>query len=462
MTIAGAGVVSAARMASTVVCSGCGHAAAAGDPYPFRCPRAGTDDGDHVMVRVLDNARVRFPAPAGRAAEPNPFLRYRSLLHPYHLAVAGDLGDDGYRGLVEYLDRELARWDGRGFRATPFGRQAGLSTALGCTGAGGAWVKDETGNVSGSHKGRHLMGLVLHLEVAELLGLADRTYRPHLAIASCGNAALAAAVVAAAAGRRLKVFVPVDADPAVLGRLDELGAYVVACPREPGAVGDPTYLRLQTELTNGAIPFTCQGPENGLAIEGGLTLGYEIATDLAAAGEELDHVVVQVGGGALASAVMQGLREAVELGALRKLPRIHTVQTAAAYPLARAYERVRDLLPAEPTSADVDRALRTAARHRSSYMWPWESEPASIAHGILDDETYDWRAVVAGMLATGGEPVVVDEDLLAEANTVAVETTGIPVDPTGSAGLAGLMALRRSGRVAADQRTAVLFTGVRR
>ena len=179
-------------------------------------------------------------------------------------------------------------------------------------------------------------------------------------------------------------------------------------------------------------------------------------------GDTLDHVVVQVGGGALASAVLQGLREAVQLGALGHLPQVHTVQTSAAYPLARAYDRVRAMLPAEPTAAEVDRALRTAARHRSSYMWPWDSEPKSIAHGILDDETYDWRAVVEGMLETGGEPVVVDEELLAEANALAVRSTGIPVDPTGSAGLAGLLALRRSGRITSDERAAVLFTGVLR
>lgn len=449
-------------MASRMVCSGCGRVADPADPYPFRCAAAGTDDVDHVLVRQLDTTAVRFPAPADGAAEPNPFLRYRALLHPYHLATARGLGDAAYRALVGGLDRELARLDGHGFRATPFGRRARLSGALGCTDAGGVWVKDETGNVSGSHKGRHLMGLLLHLEVVERLGMTANAPRPHLAIASCGNAALAAAVVAAAGDRRLRVFVPVDADPLVLDRLRELGAHVVVCPREPGVAGDPTYLRLRTDLLSGAIPFTCQGTENGLAIEGGLTLGYEIASDLAAAGEELDHVVVQVGGGALASAVVQGLREAVDLGALHRMPRVHTVQTAAAYPLARAYERVRALLPADPTAGQVAGALRQAAAHRSSYMWPWETEPKSIAHGILDDETYDWRAVVAGMLTTGGEPVVVDEDLLAGANTLAVGTTGIPVDPTGSAGLAGLMALRRSGRIGPGDRVAVLFTGVRR
>ncbi len=95
-------------------------------------------------------------------------------------------------------------------------------------------------------------------------------------------------------------------------------------------------------------------------------------------------------------------------------------------------------------------------------MWPWEREPHSIAHGILDDETYDWLAVVEGMLATGGTALVADEATLTRANALAREATGIDVDPTGSAGLAGLLALRAEGEVGDDERVAVLFTGVTR
>ena len=95
-------------------------------------------------------------------------------------------------------------------------------------------------------------------------------------------------------------------------------------------------------------------------------------------------------------------------------------------------------------------------------MWPWEEEPHSIAHGILDDETYDWFAVVRAMFDTGGSPIVVDEETLAEANDLARSTTGIDVDPTGSAGLAGLLHLVREGAVDPAETVAVLFTGVRR
>ena len=163
-------------------------------------------------------------------------------------------------------------------------------------------MKDETGNVSGSHKGRHLMGVLLHLLVAERIGRTDPARRPELAIASCGNAALAAAVLARAADWPLRVFVPSDAEPGIVARLAGLGADVSTCPRQPGQPGDPSYHRLLAELAAGAIPFTCQGNLNGLAIEGGETLGFELVAGLSAAGMALDHLVVQVGGGALATA----------------------------------------------------------------------------------------------------------------------------------------------------------------
>jgi threonine synthase len=391
-------------------------------------------------------------------SEPNPFVRWRGLFHSYHLATGYGMGDQDYVELVRDLDDKVAGVDGHGFVVTPFGPSEGLAGALG-TGAS-IWVKDETRNVSGSHKARHLFGLLVHLEVVRRLGMTEGT-PPPLAIASCGNAALAAAVVAAAGRRRLLVFVPTDAEPAVVDKLRGLGAEITVCPREDGVAGDPTYHRLQAAIADGALPFTCQGNENGLAIEGGETLGYEMAAALAGQGR-LDHVVIQVGGGALGSAVAQGLSEAAAFGVVAGMPRLHTVQTAGAWPLARALGKVAGLLPANPGPQEVHDAVRYAAAHRSEFMWPWETVPHSLAHGILDDETYDWVALVEAMLATGGQGLVVDEDEIAEANAVARETTRIEVDPTGSAGLAGLAQLCRRGDIGEHEQAAVLFTGARR
>jgi threonine synthase len=323
------------------------------------------------------------------------------------------------------------------------------------------------------------MGLLVYLEVVERVGMA-MAGEPDLAIASCGNAALAAAMVARAGDRTLQVFVPTWGDPKVIARLEELGATVNVVPRQEGVPGDPTYHALQRAIAGGALPFTCQGNENGLAIEGGMSLGYELASQLGEEGASLDRLFVQVGGGALASAVIQGLREARDLGALASIPRINTVQTAGGYPLKRGYDRLAVRIVDRLGLADAEdarRADRIASRfgspavqdelgyvaaHRSEFMWPWEEEPKSIAHGILDDETYDWLAVVRGLLETGGWPITVSEETLIEANSLARAATGIDVDHTGSSGLAGLLQLEGEGLVGSGESVGVLFTGVRR
>lgn len=444
-----------------LACAGCGALGPAHHPFTPRCPsRRPGDDIDHVMARGIDLNRLDPPADPN----PNPFVRYRALFHAYHVARAAGWADTRYVDLVRELDDAVAAVDGHGFRVTPLVRAKDLAEAAGLGPMGTVWAKDETGNVAGSHKARHLFGILLELLVAESVAGLDPA--SPLAIASCGNAALAAAVVARAAGRRLQVFVPSSADPAVVDRLRTLRAVVIECERREGEAGDPSYLRLQEALAKGAVPFTCQGPDNGLAIEGGATLAWEIADALRAGGTTLDRIVVQVGGGALASGIALGFDDAAAIGAIDAPPRLDTVQTRGGWPLVRAWERVLDDLgvvagtPVDP--GVVHDGLRRVANQRSRYMWPWETEPTSVAHGILDDEAYDWLAVVRAMLVTGGRAVVVDEPALLEANALACEATGIDADETGTAGVAGLLALARGGIVRPDESVAVVLSGVRR
>jgi threonine synthase len=494
------------------------------EPFPFRCRHALPGDGiDHVLRRTLHVATWRSVTPPDdeetfvqswlganggwRSAMEgqSPFLKYRQRFYSYHLARANGLPEAEFAAIVAELDDAIQAQEGLGLRATPFARSEALARGLG--GAPGAiWVKDETGTVSGSHKARHLFGIMVYLRVVESLlqrGLfpEDAPGAAHvvaavaepLAIASCGNAALAAAVVARAVDRALDVYVPPWADASVVSRLAQYRANVHVCERREGEQGDPCYLRFREAVALGAIPFCCQGPANGLTIEGGQTLAYEMLDALE--GETLDRVFVQVGGGALASACVRAFEEALAAGAIDRLPRLHAVQTEGAWPLARAWDRlaclvlqrlgdpmgadVRDLSPheraeaARTIGARADRALlfaalREAATHRGRFMWPWEHEPHSIAHGILDDETYDWLAVVEGMLLSGGWPIVAGEADLERAHDLARHTTGIPVCHSGSAGLAGVLALQRQlgadtpGQLAPSEQVAVLFTGVDR
>ncbi|MCB0996760.1 MAG: pyridoxal-phosphate dependent enzyme [Acidimicrobiales bacterium] len=423
-----------------VHCAVCAAAGAIVDGCPTRQAAAGQRGG------------AWLDAPPGAAwverDDPNPFVARRELLWSYHRALAAGWTDDAFVALVRRLDDAVAAVDGTGFVATPFENQAPLAEAVG---AGELWVKDETGSVAGSHKARHLFGLALHLAVD------DVPQQQRLAISSCGNAALGAATIAAAAGRPLDVFIPTWADPRVVDRLDALGATIHVCERRRGEQGDPCMLRFRDGLGEGALAFGCQASENLLTLDGGRTLAWELADQLRVADTSLDHLAIQVGGGALATSVVAGLLEAARFGAIDRLPAIHAVQTEGCAPLDRAWQR----LVARAEADGVDAALHHAGTNPSEYMWPWEDEPSSAASGILDDVTYDWLGIARGLFDTGGSSVVVAEPTVSDANRLAREHTAIPVDATGTAGLSGVLELRRRAHspIGASARVGVLFTG---
>lgn len=417
-------------MAQGLTCS-CGAVAAADS---WACPRRDYDDGDHVLS---------LPAPAWSVDDSSqqPFVRYRRMLRSW-----AEVDDDSwFVDRVGQLDVAVAEVDGHGFQITPCAEfsigdlpnRAELSSRSAVRRR--VTVKDETDNVSGSHKARHTFGLMLHLLARERQAClaGSPPARPDLAIASCGNAAVAAAVVAAAERWPLTVYVPSDAEAGAVARLRELDATVKFCPRIDGQEGDPSYHRFRDAVRDGAVPFGCQGPDNGYTIDGGRTLGYELAEQA----PDISRVYIQVGGGALAASVAQGL------AAGRSQAALMAVQTEGCAPLARAWDRTAEL-----------GGVNEARRQRASVMWPWAPTPASAATGILDDETYDWAAVTEAMIATGGHPVVVPEPLVTEACETARSATGINVSPTGSAGLAGLLC----NDPPAEATSAVLFTGAQR
>jgi threonine dehydratase len=198
-------------------------------------------------------------------------------------------------------------------------------------------------------------------------------------------------------------------------------------------------------VRGGSLPFAVQGPENAWCLDGGRTIGWELALQLEQRQPApLDRLYAQVGGGALAACAWLG---AADHGAV---PRLHAVQTEGCAPLARAWDLVRA----------AGAPVRAAATQWRSYMWPWDHEPASMADGILDDETYDWIPVLDGMARSGGAPVVVTESQVEQAWHLGRDSTGIDVSPTGTAGLAGLLAMRHD--VGDDETVAVIFSGVER
>ena len=91
-------------------------------------------------------------------------------------------------------------------------------------------------------------------------------------------------------------------------------------------------------------------------------------------------------------------------------------------------------------------------------MTPWE-HPQSLADGILDDETYDWLGVFDAIGRRGDAPVVAAESDIVAAHELA-RSAGFDVSPTGSAGLAGLLATVSA--IPPTERVAVVMSGLAR
>ena len=431
-----------AVVAGRLRCASCGTVVPVSTALSWRCPGAVAGDRRHVLTIESDDIGTDF-VPDDSA---NPFVAFRRMLAWDAFAASTGMSDDDRRSFIERADDLVASVAGTGFRFTPVSREPRLSDELGFSGAAGVWVKDETHNVAGSHKARHLFTELLHLLLAESRGLAPWTAstRPELAIASCGNAAIAASTLAAAVRWPIRVFVPESAAGVVIETLNALDATIERCPRrDDDPPGDPCVLRFRERVAAGAVPFGVQGTENAWCLDGGRVIGWEIVHQLGR--DALTHMIVQVGGGAFAA----GIGEAFVLSGCSAA--LVAAQTEGCAPLERAWRM------ATSTGGTLGAGPRW-----SECMWPWESMPTSLADGILDDETYDWVEVCDAMTKTGGFPVVSPESDVVEAYAMAHRSTRIDVSPTGSAGLAGLITLRSANRITADDRVGVVFSGVRR
>ena len=368
----------------------------------------------------------------------NPFLRYRTRLDSYQRAMAQGWTDADFVSLVERLDAAIAEVDGHGFATTDFRLFADLHAGS------HVWVKDDTKNVSGSHKSRHLFGVALSLAV-------DGERTGELAIASCGNAAIASSVIAKALDRTIRVFIPTWADAAITTTLKNNGAVIQVCPRQEGESGDPTYLRFLEAVEAGAIPFSVQSTATPSTIDGGRTMGWELADQMIEA--QLAGPVdlfIQIGGGALASATWLGLTEG--LGSDSGIsPVLHAVQTEACAPLVRAWNELK------ASSRTPEELVAHMKQAPDEFMRVWDPVGTSAASGILDDIAYDWQTIIEGMATSGGWPVLVSEASVMQAHADGQRITGIDAEPTGTAGFAALYE-----DIATEDQSVVLFTGVTR
>jgi len=303
-------------------------------------------------------------------------------------------------------------------------------------GQGHLWLKDDTGLPSASLKDRAAAVAIAH---ARFLGVN------HLACASTGNAAASLAVLAARAGFRSTIFVPAAAPAAKLAQLLLHGATVIPVD---GTYDQAFDLSLAEIGRHHWYSRNCA--HNPLLVEGKKTVAWEMGFELTAgftgsAVDWPDAVLVPVGDGCIISAVAKGFTEMHNLGLTPPTPRIIGVQAEGASPLAQAWAAVGTgqaaLSGPEIRAAIAPTTCQTIAD--------------SISVGIPRNRIKAWRKVAA----TGGGFLAVPDTAIIQAIGLLAGKAGVFAEPSGAAGLAGLLVARDLGWVREDEKVAVLVTG---
>jgi threonine synthase len=278
-------------------------------------------------------------------------------------------------------------------------------------------IKDEALNPTGSFKAR---GLSLAVNRARELGA------PGLQLASAGNAALALAAYAAAAGLPARVALPADTPDTVFARCREHGAEVLL---SPGTLVEAAKL-----LEQGGEGFwgmsTLREPYR---VEGKKTMGLELAEQL---GWELpDWIVYPLGGGTGIVGMRKAFDEMQRLGLVSgRLPRFVVVQAKGCAPIVRAFEQGQE-------SAE-----------------PW-AEPRTRVWGLRVPRAIGDFLVLRALRDTGGRAVAVDEERLAGLAGQVARLEGLRIGPEGAAALAAAFDLHAAGVFAAGERVVVFQTG---
>ena len=214
------------------------------DIKDLACPES-SDDGVHPLIKLEDADELSRVFPTILTKRWNEgklsFSVFREFMASYQLA--NEHGKASW-----WLERVLAlsnaceRLTGRGFVRTPEIQADELAEAVDLP-KGSLFVKNETLQLLGSHKSRHLAGAIMHLETLREISGEDQDKKT-LAIFSCGNAAMGAAAIAGAAGYQLYAFVPDHVSDSVVAILTNLGTNVVKVSRDGNVgEGDPCNLR---------------------------------------------------------------------------------------------------------------------------------------------------------------------------------------------------------------------------
>lgn len=283
------------------------------------------------------------------------------------------------------------------------------------------WVKDEGINPTASFKAR---GLMMAVTRAKHLGL------PGVCVPTAGNAGIALAAYAAAAGLPCRIYAPETTPPPILGSIRAFGADLVTMP---GHIGDAGKATLAFAKESGF--FNVATVREPYRVEGMKTMGYEVAEQL---GWRLpDAIVYPTGGGEGTIGIWKAIGEMLAWGwlpAATPKPRMIIAQAAGCAPLVRAF------------AAGDEKAT------------PWE-DPTTHASGLRVPGPLGDRLTLRTLRESGGDAEPVSEERIRSGTFLLASKSGIDAAPEGGAALEATRQLVASGRLRADAEVVVFNTG---
>jgi len=300
---------------------------------------------------------------------------------------------------------------------TPIYQSDSLASELGIK---KLWLKDESGNPSGSFKDR---------SSAIVIARGFDINRTVSITASTGNAGAAMACAAASCGCTAIILAPRSAPPAKIAQLQCYSAKVILVD---GSYDDTFELSKQASQefgwynrNTGYNPFTAEGKK---------TAAFEIWEQLLRhlPEDETVNVFIPVGDGNIISGVAKGFEDLLSLGWISKLPRLIGVQ------------------------AEGSAAIANAFRQNASHITPVHAQ--TVADSISVNLPRDgMRALRSVQRANGFFMTVSDEDILQAIS--ALGKIGIFAEPAAAAAYAGLKHAIQNHQIDPGETCLTLITG---
>lgn len=283
------------------------------------------------------------------------------------------------------------------------------------------WVKDEGINPTASFKAR---GLMMAVTRAKALGV------PGVCVPTAGNAGIALAAYAAAAGMPSRIFAPETTPPPILGSIRAFGAELVLVA---GHIGDAGKATMAFAKESGF--FNVATVREPYRVEGMKTMGYEVAEQL---GWRLpDAIVYPTGGGEGTIGIWKAVGEMVEWGWLpgeTAKPRMIIAQAEGCAPLVRAF------------------------REGAEKATPWQ-DPVTHASGLRVPGPLGDRLTLRTLRESKGDAESVSEEAIRHGTFTLGSRAGIDAAPEGGAALEATRQLVATGRLAKDAEVVVFNTG---